>query len=64
MGTLAYASVVVFGIFVGSVAAEIMAEASAEFVFDLFDNYMWHPPDPQAAAARPLDLLTELVIDE
>ncbi|MBI3707057.1 MAG: hypothetical protein HY246_05190 [Proteobacteria bacterium] len=53
-----------FGIFVGSVAAEIMAEASAEFVFDLFDNYMWHPPDPQAAAARPLDLLTELVIDE
>lgn len=64
MGTLAYAAVIASAIIFGSVAAEITAEASAAFIFELFDNYMWHPPVQPAAEARPIDLLSQLAIED
>ncbi len=64
MGTIAYAAVVASAIIFGSVAAEITAEASAVFLNELFENYMWHPPVQSGTEMRPIDLLSQLAIEE
>ncbi len=64
MGTIAYAAVIASAIVLGSVAAEITAEASTSFINDLFDNYMWHPPAQSGTEIRPIDLLSQLAIED
>jgi len=46
------------------VAAEVAAEFASNFIFDLFENYLWHPPEPAGTAPTPLDLLSQLMIDD
>ena len=64
MGTLAYAALIASAVIAGSVAAEITAEASAQFIVDLFESYMWHPPIETAGEVRPIDLLAALAIED
>ena len=64
MGTLAYATVIASAVIFGSVAAEITAETSAAFVIDLFESYMWHPPVEMTSEPSPMDLLSQLAIED
>lgn len=64
MGTLAYAAVIFAAIAVTEVGSEVAAELGSDFLFDLFNNYLWHPPEQVGMAAQPLDLLSDLMIED
>jgi hypothetical protein len=64
MGTLAYAAIIFAAIAVTEVGSEVAAEIGSDFLFDLFNNYLWHPPQQAGMAPQPLDLLAELIIED
>jgi hypothetical protein len=64
VGTLSYATALLMAFAIVEVAAEVAAEVASNFVFDLFENYLWHPPEPAGTAPTPLDLLSQLMIDD
>ncbi len=64
MATAFYVALLFAAAFSANVVAELSAETGSDFIFDLFNNYLWQPPADSAVTPRPLDLLTDLLIEE
>lgn len=64
MGTLAYVAVVFAAVATVEVGAEVIAEISQAYLFDLFDHVIWQPHERLGMDAQPLDMLSELMIED